>query len=84
MNLTHTQARKKTEISRNLVMGINNPKTLKLRGTINEAPVVAMVNPRATHNFISTILVQWLPVTASKTFGISLGTRGGRAKGGEM
>lgn len=64
------------EISLNSVMGISSPKTLKLAGTINGESVVVMVDPGATHNFISTDTVQHLqlPITPSKSFGVSLGT----------
>lgn len=54
-----------TEISLNSVMEISNPKTLKLRGTIKDAPVVVIVDPKATHNFISVNLVRRLEIVVT-------------------
>lgn len=45
------------EVSLNSVMGITSPKTLKMLGVIQGQEVVIMVDPWATHNFISTDLV---------------------------
>lgn len=71
------------QISLNSVMGISNPKTIKMVGTVNGHEVVVMVDPGATHNFISLEAVKKLGVvmTASKSFGVSLGT--GEAVRGE-
>lgn len=41
------------EISLCYVLDINNPKTLKLKGTIQGHEVVVMIDPVATQNFIS-------------------------------
>lgn len=48
---------------------------MKLRGLIGDAEVVIMIDPGATHNFISLIMLQQLGVvvTLSKPFGVSLG-----------
>lgn len=64
-----------TTISINSIVGLTNPKTLKLNGRIGGGAVVVMVGPRATHNFISLQAVQKLrvPVTESAGFGVSLG-----------
>ncbi|XP_063950102.1 uncharacterized protein LOC135152878, partial [Daucus carota subsp. sativus] len=64
------------EISLNSVMGLTSPRTLKLRGQIGSSEVVIMVDPGATHNFISKEAVNKLgiPVLPSKDFGVSLGT----------
>lgn len=66
-----------SEISLNSVMGMTSPCTLKLLGCIGGQEVVVMVDPGATHNFISKETVEKLniPVTPSKEFGVSLGTR---------
>lgn len=71
------------EISLNSVVGITSPKTMKLLGTLKGREVVVMVDPGATHNFISKEAVQKLeiPVLPSKSFGVSLGT--GEAVQGE-
>ncbi|XP_074337653.1 uncharacterized protein LOC141674849 [Apium graveolens] len=71
------------EISLNSVVGITNPKTLKLRGEVLGKDVVVMVDPGATHNFISTNTVKKLGLSVVKTgkFGVSLGN--GEMAGGE-
>lgn len=63
------------EISLNSVMGISSPCTLKLLGKIGGADVVVMVDPGATHNFISSEMAKrlGLPVNPGKSFGVSLG-----------
>ena len=63
------------EVSLNSVVGITNPKTMKLRGVINGAQVVVMVDPGATHNFISldTVAKLGLCTSDTKSFGVSLG-----------
>lgn len=64
------------EISLNSVMGISIPRTLTMLGCIEGKKVVVMVDPGATHNFISIKAVSSLgfPVTSSQVFGVSLGT----------
>lgn len=64
------------EISLNSVMGLTSPKTLKLEGTVKGERVVVMIDPGATHNFISLETIQRLnlPISPTKTFGVSLGT----------
>lgn len=64
------------EISLNSVLGINNPKTLNLRGKVHDQDVVIMIDPGATHNFVSTTLVEKLklPVSPTRGFGVTLGT----------
>nr|ACY01928.1 hypothetical protein [Beta vulgaris] len=64
------------EISLNSVMGISSPKTLKMEGTIYGQKVIVMVDPGATHNFISLDTVRRLqiPISSSRPFGVSLGT----------
>lgn len=66
---------KPTEVSLNSVVGLTSPKTMKLVGRIGEQGVIVMIDPGATHNFISVATVEklGLPVTKSKEFGVSLG-----------
>lgn len=62
-------------VSINSIVGLTNPKTMKLIGKIGKREVVVMVDPGATHNFISLKAVEQLeiPVTKSGGFGVSLG-----------
>lgn len=64
------------EISLNSVMGLTSPHTMKMLGCIGEKKVVVMVDPGATHNFISLEGVEKLqvPVLPSKDFGVSFRT----------
>lgn len=64
------------EISLNSVVGLTNPKTIKMEGEIQGTPVVVMIDPGATHNFISdeTVKKLGIRVTPTKEFGVSLGT----------
>lgn len=50
------------EISLNSVLGINTPKTLKMKGNILGKEVVVMIDPGATHNFISLATVSKLSI----------------------
>lgn len=72
-----------TEVSLNSVIGLSNPKTMKLRGLIGSHEVVVMVDPGATHNFIalSTVEAAGVPVMGTMGFGVSLGN--GEALKGE-
>lgn len=62
-------------VSMNSIVGLTNPKTLKLLGRIGEGEVMVMVDPGATHSFISSRAVEKLqiPVTESGGFDVSLG-----------
>lgn len=64
------------EISLNSVVGITSPKTMKLVGEVQGHKVVVMIDPGATHNFVSLETVQKLGITVlpSKEFGVSVGT----------
>ena len=46
------------EHSGNSVVGLTSPKTLKFRGEIKGEWVIVMIDPGATHNFISMELVR--------------------------
>ncbi|KAL4589299.1 hypothetical protein LXL04_002205 [Taraxacum kok-saghyz] len=64
------------EIFLNSVAGLNSPKTMKLRGKVMEQAVVTMIDPGATHNFISSKLVEELqiPVLETEGYSIRMGT----------
>ena len=64
-----------TEVSLNSVVGLSNPKTMKIRGTIDGAEVIVMIDPGATHNFVALSVVQRLGLTVEDSggFGVSLG-----------
>ena len=64
------------EISFNSVMGFTSPRTLKMLGLILGKEVVVMIDPGATHNFVSREVVETLgvPLSPTKSFGVSLGT----------
>lgn len=64
-----------TEVSLNSVIGLSSPKTMKLKGVLGTSEVVVMIDPGATHNFVSMEKV-WelnLMVTESGRFGVVLG-----------
>ena len=50
--LVQAEAIMSVEISLNFVVGLTNPKTLRARGSVGEQPIVVLIDPRATHNFI--------------------------------
>lgn len=50
------------KVSLNSVAGLSSPKTMKLRSQIMGQPVVALIDPGATHNFISLSLVEDLGI----------------------
>lgn len=60
----------------NSVIGTANPKTLKLKGELAGAEVVVLIDPGATHNFLSLSAIKHLKIPKSPTvgFGVSLGT----------
>lgn len=64
------EANPTTEICLNSVLGITNPKTLKLKGVLLGTEVIVMVDPGATHNFISLANIQKLGVPVSNTSAI--------------
>ncbi|XP_057252042.1 uncharacterized protein LOC130592021 [Beta vulgaris subsp. vulgaris] len=63
------------EVSLNSVVGITNPKTMKVVGEIDGNQVVIMVDPGETHNFVSMAIVEklGLPVREARRFEVSLG-----------
>lgn len=42
------------EVSLSLITGISSPKTMKWKGQVWNQPVVTLIDPGATHNFISS------------------------------
>lgn len=70
-----TEIQKPIEVSLNSIAGLTSPKTMKLRGSITAQPVVALIDPGATHNFIASLLVSQLnlPVTDTEPYGVRMG-----------
>lgn len=64
------------KVTLNLVVGLSNPKAMKLIGLIGGRKVVVMIDPGATPNFISleTTDEQQIPVKESGGYGVYLGT----------
>ena len=48
------------EVSLSSVMGLTSPKTMRLDGIMNKHDLVVMIDPGATHNFISKVAAQQL------------------------
>lgn len=74
-----------TGISLNSVVEIDNPRTMKLQGKIDGKTVIVMLDPGATHNFISPEVIQKIGLSVEETeeFGITLGigeTRMGKGR----
>ncbi|KAL2469553.1 Ty3-gypsy retrotransposon protein [Abeliophyllum distichum] len=69
------------ELSLNSVVGLTPPRTMKVKGKIAAQEVVILIDCGASHNFISTELVQklGLPRTATNGYGVIMGTRIGSA-----
>lgn len=70
-----TEVNIQSEVSLNSVIGISNPKTMKLRGLLMGSEVVVMIDPGATHNFVSLEKVAELDIAVTDCggFGVSLG-----------
>lgn len=64
------------EVSLSSVVGLTTPKTMKLKGMVGEQEVVVLIDPGATHNFISLDLVKriQLPIDDSEEYGVTMGT----------
>ena len=63
------------ELSINSVVGLSAPKTMKIKGKIAQQEVITLIDCGATHNFISTRLVQklGLPLEAIVGYGVLMG-----------
>ena len=80
MELEETEDSKKVEvaeISISSIMGISSSRTIKLRGTLQRKEVVVLIDSGATHNFVSSALVEQLKLEPDKTRGYSVLTAGG-------
>ncbi|KAJ9561372.1 hypothetical protein OSB04_006532 [Centaurea solstitialis] len=71
-----TEIGQKVEVHLNSVVGISNPKTMKLVGAIGVQRVVVLIDSGATHNFISKELVkqQRVKVEDTNEYTITLGS----------
>ncbi|KAJ9559068.1 hypothetical protein OSB04_013682 [Centaurea solstitialis] len=75
--VTLKEVGEKVEVDLNSVMGLTNPKTMKLEGRIQDQKVVVLIDCGATHNFISMELVEKLSLRMEKTkeYIISMGMK---------
>ena len=73
--LTLTDVSQQAEVSLNSVVRLANPKTLRVCGCVGEQPVVVLIDPVATHNFILHKLIEVLkvPISAIVGYGVLLG-----------
>ncbi|KAL0560774.1 hypothetical protein IC582_001187 [Cucumis melo] len=70
------QATACVELSINSVVGLNDPGTMKVRGTLQGKEVVILIDCGATHNFVSEKLVTTLqlPIKETAHYGVILGS----------
>lgn len=63
-------------LSINSVVGLSNPKTMKVKGRIAQREVVVLIDSGASHNFISTDVVMdlGLPRVGTTGYGVLMGT----------
>ena len=59
-SLDTVEITKSVEASLNTVVGLIAPKMMKIGGFLRDQAVVTLIDPRATHNFISKDLVKKL------------------------
>lgn len=64
------------ELSLNTVVGLSSPKTMKLRGSIQDVDMTVMIDSGASHNFISQKLVDKLALSldVTKCYRVIMGT----------
>ena len=64
------------ELSINSVVGLSNPSTMNVKGSIKEKEVIILIDCGATHNFISTRVVEELQLATKNTshYGVILGS----------
>lgn len=74
--LDSTEVSNFVEVSLNSVAGLSSPKTMKIKGTIMNQEVVTLIDPGATHNFLSLNLVTTLglPICETEPYGVRMGT----------
>ncbi|KAJ9555024.1 hypothetical protein OSB04_009638 [Centaurea solstitialis] len=58
---------KEVEVHLNSVVGLTNPKTIKMEGAVDDQRVVILIDSGATHNFISTEIVEKKGLKVEKT-----------------
>lgn len=70
------KARDVVLLSINSVVGLSNPKMMKVKGQIAKRDVVVLIDSRASHNFISTDVVMELdlPKVGTTGCGVLMGT----------
>ena len=75
-DLQEEEVQEVVELSINSMVGLSAPKTMKVKGNIARQEVIVLSDCGATHNFISTQLVQRLrlPLEATSTYGVLMGT----------
>lgn len=64
------------ELSFNSVVGLTNPRMMKVKGKIKGEDVVVLINCRTTHKFIDAKLVHSLnmPTKTTSNYGVILGS----------
>ena len=67
--VTLSEAIPLVEISLNSMEGLTNPKTLRARACVKEQPIVVLIDPGATHNFISIKLTKKMKILVMTTVG---------------
>lgn len=74
--LESTEVDLEIKVSVNSVAGLSSPKTMKVRGAVENHQVVSLIDPWATHNFISSQLVTKLGILIEETepYGVRMGT----------
>lgn len=63
------------ELYMNSIVGLSGNHTMKLKGKVKGEEVIILIDSGATHNFITTELIERLniPIQASRVFEVSLG-----------
>lgn len=75
-NFVSTEVNLEIEVLLNLVAGLSPPKTMKVRGAIGKQPVVTLIEPGVTYNFIASHLVSTMgiPIKDTESYGVRMGT----------
>ena len=63
------------EVGLNLVVGIFEPQTIKMLGTIQGRRVVFLIDGGAMHNFLAKVIAKelQLPIAPTTAYGVRLG-----------